>query len=195
MTSWDKIKECCKEDAKPVQVMKHKMLIAATLLAQGIPFIHSGQEFCRTKFKLHNTYEASDEINKLDYVRRNQYLDVLGSTKDLIQIRKAHPCLRYSEKEDVEKYVRFDTIQNKALIYFAEDENEELAMIFNPSYESFTYQPAHLSTLIYDNQAVDACKVSHVDIRPHSVVILKYDKKVRAVSSDIKVEIVSEVTK
>lgn len=192
MTSWDKIRECCKEDSKEVQIKKHKILVAATLLAQGIPFIHSGQEFCRTKFKLHNTYESSDEINKVDYVRRNQYQDVVACTKDLIQIRKAHPCLRYSEKEDVEKNVHFDTIQNKALIYYAEDQDEELTMIFNPTNDMFGYQPPHLSTLIYEDKAVDACKVSHVNIQPYSVVILKYDKQLKDVASDIKAEVISE---
>ena len=192
MTSWDKIKECCKEDSKEVHVKKHRILLAATLLAQGIPFIHSGQEFCRTKFKLHNTYESNDEINKIDYIRRNQYQDVVNCTKDLIQIRKAHPCLRYSTKEDVEHNVRFDTIQNKALIYICEDDEEELTIIFNPTLDSFNYQPSHLSTLIYEDKAVDACKVSTLDIQPYSVVILKYDKQIKEVTSDIKVEVVSE---
>ena len=192
MTCYDKIKECCREDDKKVHVKRHKMLLAATLLAQGIPFIHSGQEFCRTKYKLHNTYESSDEINKIDYLRKNQYQDIVEVTKDLIQIRKAHPCLRYSEKEQVEKYVRFDTIQNQALIYICEDEKEELTTIFNPTSNTFSYQPAHLSTLIYEDKAVDACKVSHVELLPHSVVILKREKEVKDDSTDIKVEIVTE---
>ena len=192
MTCWDKIKECCKEDSKEVHVKKQKILMAATLLAQGIPFIHSGQEFCRTKFKLHNTYESSDEINKIDYLRKHLYQDVVDCTKDLIQIRKAHPCLRYSEKEDVEKYVSFDTIQNHVLIYKTADENEELTVLFNPTVKSYTYQPEHVSTLIYEDKAVDACKVSCVDIQPHSVVILKYDKNIKDVPTDIKVEVVSE---
>ena len=49
MTSWDKLKECCKEDSKEVRIARAKMLMAAVLLAQGIPFIHSGQEFARSK--------------------------------------------------------------------------------------------------------------------------------------------------
>ena len=46
--------------------------------------------------------------------------------------------------------------------------------------------------MIYEDKAVDACKVSCVDIQPHSVVILKYDKNIKDVPTDIKVEVVSE---
>lgn len=199
MTCWDKIKECCKEDSKEVHIKKHKMLIAATLLAQGIPFLHSGQEFARTKFKMHNTYEESDEINKVDYIRRNQYQEIVDCTKDLIQIRKAHACLRYAEKEDVEKYVRFNSIQNKALIYICEDEKEELTIIFNPTVDTFIYQPEHLSDLIFDNKAVDVKAVSSVNLDAHSVVILKYDKQKKAeeetkVETADTVEIIETVT-
>ena len=35
-------------------------------------------------------YEESDEINKLDYMRRNQYQEIVNITKDLIRIRKEH---------------------------------------------------------------------------------------------------------
>lgn len=73
-------------------------MIAAVMFAQGIPFLHSGQEFARSKHGLSNTYEESDDVNKLDYERRNQYQDIVDCTKDLIEIRKNHACLRYAEK-------------------------------------------------------------------------------------------------
>ena len=38
MTSWDKLKECCKEDSKEIRIARHKMMIAAVMFAQGIPF-------------------------------------------------------------------------------------------------------------------------------------------------------------
>ena len=80
MTSWDKLKECCKEETREVRIERQKMLLAAVLLAQGIPFIHSGQEFARTKHGLHNTYEESDEVNKIDYDRRDRYADSVRCT-------------------------------------------------------------------------------------------------------------------
>lgn len=36
------------------------------LLAQGVPFIHAGQEFYRTKGLEDNTYNLPDSLNQLD---------------------------------------------------------------------------------------------------------------------------------
>jgi len=41
------------------------------ILAQGIPFLHSGQEFFRTKKGIGNSYQSSDEINQLDWNQKS----------------------------------------------------------------------------------------------------------------------------
>ena len=174
MTSWDKLKECCKEDNKEVRIAKQKMMIAAVLLAQGVPFIHSGQEFARSKHSLPNTYEESDEINKLDFMRRNQYQDIVQCTKDLIKIRKANPLLRYATKEEVEQHVSFDTIQNKALIYRMDDVDDSMIVIFNPSGERFEhYLGPDAYRLIYYNGASEDILIQKVNVDPYSVIIFK----------------------
>lgn len=173
MTSWDKLKECCKEDSKEVRIAKHKMMIAAVLLAQGIPFLHSGQEFARSKHSLPNTYEESDEINKLDYLRRNQYKDIVDCTKELIQIRKKHACLRYPSSQEVQDHVRFDTIQNKVLVYKIFDEKEELIVFFNPSGEYFTYDLGKAYRLEYYNGKSEDILIQKVNVEPYSVIVLK----------------------
>ena len=171
MTSWDKLKECCKEDSKDIRIAKHKMMIAAVLLAQGIPFLHSGQEFARSKHGLPNTYEESDEINKIDYLRRNQYQDIVECTKELIKLRRAHACLRYCRKEDVEQHVHFDTIQNKALIYKLLDDTEEMIILFNPSQEYFTHDMNTAYKLLYYNGKAEDILIQKVNVEPYSVIV------------------------
>ena len=56
------------------------------LLAQGVPFLHAGQEFARTKQKLGNTYNLSDNVNQINYQRRDMFIDVVNQVKALIQI-------------------------------------------------------------------------------------------------------------
>ena len=171
MTSWDKLKECCKEDSKEVRIARAKMLMAAVLLAQGIPFIHSGQEFARSKHGLPNTYEESDEINKLDYLRRNQYQDMVKITKDLIRIRKEHPILRYSMKEDVEQHVSFSDIAQKVLLYKIRDEHDDMVIIFNPTGEYFSYEFEAAYPLLYYNGASEDILIKKVNIEPYSTIV------------------------
>ena len=37
------------------------------LVSQGVPFIHAGQEFFRTKQGVENSYKSPDSINKIDW--------------------------------------------------------------------------------------------------------------------------------
>lgn len=171
MTSWDKVKECCKEDDRDVRISRQKMMIAAVLMAQGIPFIHSGQEFARTKHGMNNTYEESDEINKLDYARRDRYQYIVECTRELIKIRKAHPCLRYADADEVAKNVSFDTIDQKVLLYKAKDEHEEIITIFNPTQESFHYDLSDAYHLLYHDGPTEDILIQHANITPYSTMI------------------------
>ena len=171
MTSWDKLKECCKEDSKEIRIARHKMMIAAVMFAQGIPFLHSGQEFARSKHGLSNTYEESDDVNKLDYERRNQYQDIVECTKDLIEIRKNHACLRYAEKEEVEENVRFSSIEQQVLLYQCKDSKEVLTIFFNPTNGTFHYEFDQDQTLIYYNKKIEESGCRHLTIVPFSVIV------------------------
>ena len=171
MTSWDKVKECCKEDDRKVRMERQKMMIAATLLAQGIPFLHSGQEFARTKHGKHNTYEESDEINKLDYTRRNHYQEIVDSTKALIRIRKEHAGFRYSDAADVMKYVSFEHLNQKVLLYRIHNEEEELITIMNPTNEWFHYDLQDSYTLLYRNGEAEDIRMKIIDIHPYATMV------------------------
>ncbi len=84
---------------EPFELVKKRLMlnIASTILAKGTPFIHSGQEFFRTKNGIDNTYNKPDEINHLSWYRRLEYADVTEYTKNLIEIRKK--LSPYYEKE------------------------------------------------------------------------------------------------
>ncbi len=177
MTCWDKIKECCKEEGQDVKLEMHKMMIAAVLLAQGIPFIHSGQEFARTKLGRHNTYEDSDDINKLDYLRRNRYLDIVNDTKALINIRRNYSCLRLASAQEIANQVHFKDEHNYALNYICEDDKCTLSIIFNPSYERFMLDlKDSYEMLYYQSQPCQQGAMQYLDVKPFSVIVMKKDK-------------------
>lgn len=173
MTSWDKVRECCKEDDREVRIKRQEMMIAAVLLGQGIPFLHSGQEFARTKHGKHNTYEESDEINKIDYIRRNRYQKIVDCTKALITIRKSYRCFRYSTAQEVASHVSFDSIDQKVLLYKLKDEEEDMIVIFNPTGEYFTYTFDAAYQLLYQDGKSEDILIQTVNIQPYSTMVFK----------------------
>lgn len=171
-TSWDKLKECCKEDTREVRILKHEMLIAATLFAQGIPFIHSGQEFCRTKHGLPNTYSEKDEINQLDYTRKQRYASVVEWTKKCISIRKTHPSFRYSTAEEIIHNVDFEDIHQQVLIYKVKDKKEEVRVYFNPTGNFFNHTLTEEYHLLAETVPANLLTTKEVIIPPFSTIVL-----------------------
>lgn len=176
MTCWDKLKECCKEDTRENRIQRHKMCIAAVLLAQGIPFLHSGQEFARTKHGKPNTYNDSDEINKIDYDRKTRYQDIVDSTKALIKIRKQFACLRYATADEVNAHVDFEDIDHKVLIYHVHDETQDLMIFFNPTSEHFTYHLPCPYDLLYYNAGISNEQYQDVQIDACSTIVMAKPK-------------------
>jgi pullulanase len=73
------------------EVKKQNTLSAAyVFLSQGTPFINGGQEFLRTKQGNHNSYNANDTINAIDFSFKTKYADVYNTYKGLIAFRKAN---------------------------------------------------------------------------------------------------------
>lgn len=102
---FDKMVHCEVEDKEARQ----KLMIAMTMFSLGIPFIHAGQEFCRTKQGDHNSYMSSDAINGLDWHRMSEYKDVVQFTKDAIKLRKETPEFRvmaYPDYKDKSKKLK-----------------------------------------------------------------------------------------
>lgn len=81
----------------------HKMATSLILLSQGIPFIHSGQEFFRTKNKIENSYKSSDKINLFDWTRMKSNKKYVEYVKDLIKFRKNNPIFRLDSYDKIEK--------------------------------------------------------------------------------------------
>jgi pullulanase len=88
-----------------IEMMKLGYLILFT--AQGVPFIHGGEEFARTKQGHENSYNAPDEINQVDWSLKTQNADLFRYVRDLIALRKAHPVFRLRAKEQIAAWLSF----------------------------------------------------------------------------------------
>ncbi len=103
-TLWDKIEACFPDLEDAHKRKKHVLATALVLVSQGVPFLHSGQEFFRTKYGVENSYKSPDEINRLDWDRRDAFLDNVQFIKDLIQLRKSLAALRLPSADLIRKH-------------------------------------------------------------------------------------------
>ncbi|MCJ8318371.1 MAG: pullulanase-type alpha-1,6-glucosidase [Colwellia sp.] len=58
------------------RVRMHLQSLSFTLFAQGIPFLHMGSEFLRSKSFLRDSYDYSDWFNRVDFSKQNNFYNV-----------------------------------------------------------------------------------------------------------------------
>ncbi len=118
LTLWDKLLKSNPRDDELVQKARQKLAGALLLLAQGIPFIHGGMEFCRTKYGDFNSYKSGDEINQIVWGRKLRYYDVFKYYQGLISIRKNHPAFRLKTEEEIATHLYFLPVTGPLLLGF-----------------------------------------------------------------------------
>lgn len=155
-----------------------RLALHLVLLAQGVPFIHSGQEFFRTKNLLDNTYNQPDDINKLDWLRSLHYPEDLRFIRDLIALRKATPLLQLTSKAEIEKACLVRWISDQVLEYSLQQGKDGLTIIINFSDQEQTYenprrQRLHLQYPLIDAQEPIAPLAPRYSIGPKQVILLK----------------------
>ena len=84
-----------------------KLANLLVIMAQGVPFLHSGQEMLRTKGGDENSYNKPDSVNKIDWDWKIENYDVFEYTKKLIELRKKHPIFRLYNAELIRKSAVF----------------------------------------------------------------------------------------
>lgn len=86
------------------ETVKRSLLANGIVLtAQGIPFLHAGDEFLRTKYGDHNSYRSPDSVNKINWTNKADFAEVNDYYKGLIALRNEHPAFRMTNKADIAK--------------------------------------------------------------------------------------------
>jgi pullulanase/glycogen debranching enzyme len=78
------------------------------LTSQGIPFIHAGQEFLRTKDGIENSYKSPVEYNWLDWERCAAHAESVDYMKRLIALRAARPAFRLRTADEIRDHLVFE---------------------------------------------------------------------------------------
>lgn len=139
---------------------KAKLAMSLVMISKGIPFIHMGQEFLRTKQLVENSYNCDENINKIDWFRRNEYASVVNYFKDLIKLRN-----EYDFNNCIGEFVDY----YECLIYKTSD----LMIIINPCMWQHTYQDNNEYEVIFDYNGKNCYTSSVLTIEAYSMLVCK----------------------
>ncbi|MGV8135838.1 MAG: type I pullulanase [Mangrovibacterium sp.] len=185
LTLFDKLRMSNPDtDLSAIRKMQ-KLAGALVLTSQGIPFLHAGVEFCRTKDGNDNSYRSTDQINQLDWGRKREFQDVFRYYKALINLRKNVPALRMRSSGEIRQYLRFTPLYQAGVVsYFIEDYPGEtrwktIHVVFNASVKAVLIELVRAGrwTVIACESEIDLKGLSRlegpqVSVPPVSMMIL-----------------------
>lgn len=187
-TLWDKNSLAAAADTKnewTEEMLKdaQKLSGAIILTAQGIPFIHAGQEFCRTKNNDGNSYNSPISVNALDYSRKAAFIDVFQYYRGLIELRKSHIAFRMRTQEEIISNVEILKTKNKRVVGIRlngaalGDEWNEIVVLFNGAVQAYEQDlPEGIWKVVADSERAGTKKLYELEgtvtIHPTSALIL-----------------------
>ena len=140
-----------RSEASSDELIRMNLLAAAIYMtAQGIPFIHAGEEFLRSKLdetgkRIENSYNSPDFVNKIrwELLEQSDNAAVTEYYRGLIRFRKAHAALRLSTAAEVAKNVTYKWITNELILFeikgrdnVPDETAESIIVIFNATTEA-----------------------------------------------------------
>jgi pullulanase len=103
------------------------------LFSQGVPFLHAGVDFLRTKGGNHNSYNASDAVNQLNWIRKSLYEDSFEYYKGLIALRKTYESFKMTDSLDIQSHLSFLNLTQQGLVGYQLTKNDENLLIYHNS--------------------------------------------------------------
>lgn len=117
LTLADKIAMSVKGATPASTAQMSQFAASIAFLSQGVPFIHAGQEFLRTKNGDENSYKSSDLINSLKWSEKTKYASTVNYYTGLFALRAAHPAFRMTTTADVKANLKFLTTSTGVIAY------------------------------------------------------------------------------
>lgn len=142
-TLFDKLRVSLPETDEEERIRMNKLAAAIYMTAQGIPFLHAGEEFLRIKEDeqgniAENSYNAPDYVNKIRWssLEDPTVAAVVEYYKELIRFRQAHPALRLTTAEEVAERVHYQKVADGVVLFEVTSEDENILLVFNATKET-----------------------------------------------------------
>ena len=135
-TLWDKLFLSATDATEEQRKEMQKLALSIVLTSQGIPFLHAGTEFLRSKKGVENSFESPDSINEIDWSLKAKNKDVFDYVKALIKLRKEHPAFRMTTAKEIATDIRFINVPEKMVAYVingdaVKDKWKKIFVVFN----------------------------------------------------------------
>ncbi|HEX7652980.1 MAG TPA: type I pullulanase [Verrucomicrobiae bacterium] len=105
---WDKLTVSTPEATPALRQAMDKLAAGILLTAQGVPLIHGGDDFLRSKQGNGNSYNNNDpRVNPIDWNLKSEHREVFDYYRGLIALRRAHPAFRLSHADEVDARLHF----------------------------------------------------------------------------------------
>ena len=136
-TIWDRLLNSIPEANDAQREKMQQLALGVVLTAQGVPFMHAGSEFCRTKQGEENSYKSPDTINLMDWNRVAQFPETVEFVREMIALRKGHPAFRMRTTEDIQNNLTFSDFEQDNLVGYrlngkaAGDSWEDIYVVYN----------------------------------------------------------------
>ncbi|AZB43322.1 type I pullulanase [Bacillus sp. FJAT-42376] len=179
-----------KEDELANETVKRSLLSnGIAITAQGIPFIHAGDEMLRTKYGDHNSYRSPDAINQIRWKNVSDFDQVNLYYQGLYQLRNSHPAFKMTGKQQVEANVEILQKQDNLVAYQLKnnangDKWKNIVVIYNANTAAKKVQlpasPAGWKAVVNDKKAgtgiLEEIKGTEAQVQPLSMMVL-YDEE------------------
>ena len=143
------------------------------VLSQGVPFIHCGQEFYRSKQGVENSYKSGDKINAINWDLVDENITDIEYLKELIRIRRKYDLFRLTAPSKVRDNTCVNINENGTILYHLKDEDTELIVIFKNSLIEETFEFDEKYTIIFDGEKRSRKITKKIDVNDITTYILK----------------------
>ena len=131
----DKIKKTFEGANEDFLEKINKLALSILFTSQGIPLIHAGNEFLRSKNMVSNSYNSAHDINTIDWALKEKNYSFYKYCRDLISLRKEYKGFNLKTDESIRNSLGFlDMVCNCKVIAYTlvdEDLDERLLIIHN----------------------------------------------------------------
>jgi pullulanase len=174
-TFYDFISKIAPEMSEETKKDYMALAMSMVIISQGVPFIHAGQEFFRTKQGVENSYKSPDEINTVYWERADENWEYVEMVKDLIKIRAEHSIFCLDRKSVIKNSIKLSTkTDNRSSIsMYGKGIDESFYVIFKNNYEHEYIDFERVMTLIFDGRHRVDTECESLEINKPGVYILK----------------------
>lgn len=123
--------------------------LGLVIFSEGIPFIHAGMEYFRTKNGSHNSYNQGDIINKIVWNKEENLVQMI---KEMIEIRNEYPHFHYYTPEEIKRNLCLDKTSDIFTIRILHKTAVTLQIVIKTDFVKETKYFAPYTKIIFDGE-------------------------------------------